>query len=145
MTERKADWFSNDDVADVIAVITSAPSDKSLIEIAQAALRAVDPFKTDAAKDVLAERARQQGSEKFDAPRDDEYIHGELAEAAASYALATGSFPVTGAIDIREDIWPWPSGTFKPRSPRENLVRAGALILAEIERLDRLPPSPERE
>lgn len=32
---------------------------------------------------------------------------------------------------------PWPDEWWKPAGPRRNLVKAGALILAEIERLDR--------
>ncbi|NPW56957.1 hypothetical protein HPR97_34090, partial [Pseudomonas aeruginosa] len=34
-------------------------------------------------------------------------------------------------------FWPWDEEWWKPKSARENLVRAGALVLAEIERLDR--------
>lgn len=41
--------------------------------------------------------------------------------------------------------WPWPSKWWKPKSQRRDLVRAGALILAEIERLDRQQPNTEAE
>jgi hypothetical protein len=34
--------------------------------------------------------------------------------------------------------WPWESTAWKPKGTRADLVRAGALILAEIERLDRV-------
>ena len=34
-------------------------------------------------------------------------------------------------------LWPWAAEWWKPKDCRRNLVRAGALILAEIERLDR--------
>jgi hypothetical protein len=33
--------------------------------------------------------------------------------------------------------WPWPESWWKPTGDRRNLVKAGALILAEIERIDR--------
>lgn len=33
--------------------------------------------------------------------------------------------------------WPWDDVWWKPKDPRTNLVKAGALILAEIERMDR--------
>lgn len=33
--------------------------------------------------------------------------------------------------------WPWGAEWWKPKEPRRDLVRAGALIIAEIERLDR--------
>jgi hypothetical protein len=35
------------------------------------------------------------------------------------------------------EIWPWDRKWWKPKDRRRDLVRAGALILAEIERLDR--------
>jgi hypothetical protein len=38
---------------------------------------------------------------------------------------------------IIASIWPWDRAYWKPRGPRNNLVKAGALILAEIERIDR--------
>jgi hypothetical protein len=34
--------------------------------------------------------------------------------------------------------WPWEDKWWKPKDRRRDLVRAGALIVAEIERLDRL-------
>ena len=33
-------------------------------------------------------------------------------------------------------FWPWRRPRFRPGDQRENLVRAGALILAELQRLD---------
>lgn len=33
--------------------------------------------------------------------------------------------------------WPWDASWWKPNARRRNLVKAGALILAEIERIDR--------
>ena len=42
-----------------------------------------------------------------------------------------------GFISIVRLLWRWEAHWFKPRSPRADLVRAGALIIAEIERLDR--------
>ncbi|MEB3421767.1 hypothetical protein VK682_24660 [Salipiger manganoxidans] len=34
-------------------------------------------------------------------------------------------------------LWPWDRKWWKPTTPRRDLVKAGALIVAEIERLDR--------
>lgn len=34
-------------------------------------------------------------------------------------------------------VWPWDWAWWKPKNPRRDLVRAAALIIAEIERLDR--------
>jgi hypothetical protein len=35
-------------------------------------------------------------------------------------------------------VWPFDGSWLKPKSAREDLVRAGALIAAEIDRLDRV-------
>jgi hypothetical protein len=42
-----------------------------------------------------------------------------------------------------EVFWPWRRPRFQAGERRENLVRAGALILAEIDRLDRISPEAE--
>lgn len=99
--------------------------------------------------DVYHERMRQLSTEGFSRERDDGYVNGQLGFAAASYAYAA-SLPkrfrgrVTGiySIDndpILRDMWPatWSKKWWKPNDRRHDLVKAGALILAEIERLDR--------
>lgn len=85
---------------------------------------------TDAARDVLAERQRQIEELGWLHDHDDEYEQGELAFAASCYAVAN-----SGATVPPE--WPWSPEWWKPRDHRGNLVRAAALLLAEIERLDR--------
>jgi hypothetical protein len=89
---------------------------------------------TAAACDVLAERARQIGAEGWTAAHDDKYASRELSRAAACYALHTE--PVGNVGDYLR-FWPWPADWWKPTNYRRNLVKAGALILAEIERTDR--------
>lgn len=84
---------------------------------------------TQAAADVLAERKRQIEEERWTPEHDDEHADGELAIAAAHYAAFDTGANVYDDLEIQE----W----LKPGSHRENLVKAGALILAEIERLDR--------
>lgn len=86
---------------------------------------------TDAARDVLAERQRQVSVEGWTPDHDDAHDDGSLACAASCYACAAA-----GLADAERD-WPW-NGGFKPADPRRMLVKAGALILAEIERLDRM-------
>lgn len=83
-----------------------------------------------AAIDVLAERRRQVEAEGWTPAHDDLYCAAELPRAAASYIL-------NGANDEAPCIWPFASKWWKPRDARSNYVRAGALIIAEIERLDR--------
>lgn len=85
-----------------------------------------------AANDVLAERNRQVSEEGWTPAHDDAHNRRELAQAAACYAYGEQIDTQTGC-----HLWPWSEHWWKPRSERENLVRAGALILAEIERLDR--------
>jgi len=93
-----------------------------------------------AAVDVLAERRRQIEAEGWTPEHDDQHIDGGMNVAAACYALANR--PRTGGQMVNlHDLWRWTGWApswFKPRDPRSNLIRAGALILAEIERLDRV-------
>lgn len=85
-----------------------------------------------AARDVVRERQRQVAGEGYSLSRDDGYIKGELAEAASVYAS------LAGQPRSMSTSWPWGHATFKPSDDRRrDLVKAGALILAEIERLDR--------
>lgn len=59
----------------------------------------------------------------------------DLPKAAAAYALA--GVPRYAKAGWPELFWPWRRPRFRPGGSRANLVRAGALILAELERLDR--------
>lgn len=108
---------------------------------------------TTAARDVLAERAGQVSREGWGPAHDDAHRLGELALAAACYALdgaerthqvdlfsGIGKRQVrAGWFDIKRLLWPWDWAWFKPKTDRRrNLVIAGALVLAEIERLDRV-------
>ena len=82
-----------------------------------------------AAWSIMAERRRQIDVEGWTPEHDDtEHTAGELANAAAAWAR-------TQQIVM---AWPGNSPTDKRSKPRRGqLVIAGALILAEIERLDR--------
>lgn len=95
-----------------------------------------------AERDVLAERRRQILVEGWDSGHDDEHDGGDLALAGAAYALNAAcqlnphsQHPPAAA----PYFWPdgWDAEYWKPKTARQDLVRAGALILAEIERLDR--------
>ena len=94
--------------------------------------QAVPEGVTDAARDVLAERKRQVEKEGWHPDQDDDYGDGQLSMAAAMYAMQ-GNTPNYGP----PADWPWESNWWKPTTDRRNLVKAGALILADIERLDR--------
>lgn len=86
--------------------------------------------------DVQAERRRQITAEGWTPDHDDLYCAAELPRAAAAYIL-------NGANDEAPAVWPFVAKWWKPRDARSNYVRAGALILAEIERLDRAAPGKE--
>lgn len=86
-------------------------------------------------EDVLMER-RRQILEEGNTPALDDATYGgarrgELAQAAGAYALHSAFPNVVGSL------WPWPLASFKPRSHRENCIRAAALLLAEVEQIDR--------
>lgn len=116
--------FNSKSIAALVAHIDSrqAPSAPGTPEAPQTA----------AARDVLAERQRQMKVEGWTPEHDDCYENFELPLAAASYVLA-GDPPHI----MVPDYWPWPKEWWKPRDDRRNLVRGAALVLAEIERLDR--------
>lgn len=93
---------------------------------------------TQAAADVLAERRRQVEVEGWTPEHDDEHKSGGMAVAAACYAA--WSMPSRPASEAVATLWPWTGWArewFKPKDTRHNLIRAAALLLAEIERLDR--------
>lgn len=81
---------------------------------------------------VLTERARQRRDEGFTDSGDDDYTDQELAYAAACYTIPLG--PVN-----RASFWPrkWNKDWWKPtpKNRLRELAKAGALILAEMERL----------
>ncbi|UGR49347.2 hypothetical protein LSP16_23225 [Pseudomonas aeruginosa] len=88
--------------------------------------------------DVQAERRRQVEAEGWTPEHDDEHSHGQIARAAACYALAGSSAPNDGTAALLVSLaWPWDQQWWKPSTPRRDLVKACALALAEIERLDR--------
>jgi hypothetical protein len=94
---------------------------------------------TDPIAEIAAERRRQIEVEDWTPEHDDEHTHGELAIAAACYSVPLSGRALQGFIRA---YWPWNQSWWKPTTRRRNLIKAGALIVAEIERLDRLEPKP---
>lgn len=94
---------------------------------------------TMAVRDVLAERQRQFSVEGWTPEHDDQQNEEEMAIAAACYAESAAGFYHPGTAP---ETWPWLSSWWKPLTPRRDLVKAAALILAEIERLDRASEVP---
>lgn len=89
--------------------------------------------------DILGERARQISAEGWSQSHDDEHSDGILSRAAACYALRPEErqAAVSLHLTLLHRLWPWTPSDWKPRDRRRDLVRAGALIIAELERLDR--------
>lgn len=84
---------------------------------------------------IAAERIRQIEQEGWAPQYDDRHAGGEMALAAACYALAEKQ-----RGDHPPSPWPWSREWWKP-SPSNRireLAKAGALIVAEIERLARM-------
>jgi hypothetical protein len=95
---------------------------------------------TQAARDVLAERRRQVEAEGWTPEHDAEHSRGEMATAAACYCYVSPLSEHARLKIANEGApyrWPWDASWWKPSNARRDLVKAGALILAEIERLDR--------
>jgi hypothetical protein len=103
-----------------------------------ARIEAVEAENGSAAADVIAERRRQVEVEDWTPDHDDGHKSGELAIAAACYALnATDDTDGPEVRFVGAELWPWADEWWKPTDPRRDLVKAGALLIAEIERLDR--------
>jgi hypothetical protein len=103
---------------------------------------------------IAEERARQIDSEGWSYAHDDQHDQRELARAALAYVaqyvhrawVFTNELGMPGIRDNPEahyrkeeapDSWPWDEKYWKPKSPLHDLVKAGALIAAEIDRLQR--------
>lgn len=93
---------------------------------------------------IRAERHRQLSECGWSTQHDDTHTMGELALAAACYAWAGTSHVIGhGSPPLAPAFWPFGGHAWKPApDPRRNLVRAGALIVAEMERMDREKSKP---
>lgn len=99
--------------------------------------------------EIVSERQRQITKEGWAPRHDDEHTDGSLAAAAACYAYTSsldlnlrahhGKVDPVDAANTVKFMWPvgWDWWWWKPSTRRRNLIKAAALIVAEIERLDR--------
>lgn len=94
---------------------------------------------------IMQERERQITVEGWTPEHDDTHILGELGSAAACYAV-----PSRHRVFAANVFWPWGAEWWKPTGAhddltdrRRDLVKAGALIAAEIDRIDRLITPPK--
>ncbi len=90
---------------------------------------------------IAAERKRQIEVEGWTSEDDDQNIQYELSTAGSCYAVwarfGSRCYP-TGDPPPHHWPWQWSKQQWKPSpDPIRNLVKAGALIAAEIDRLQR--------
>lgn len=85
--------------------------------------------------EIAGERKRQIEFYHNTPAGDDGHDTGALALAASCYALA--GTHADDSIAGPPSVWPFDSTWWKPKDARRNLIKAAALIVAEIERLDR--------
>lgn len=86
----------------------------------------------DGATLIAAERRRQVEQEGWTPEHDDAHTDESLRRAALCYAR----LELGGGWDVPDD-WPWEPEAWKPRDNVTCLVKAGALLAAEIDRLQR--------
>lgn len=103
---------------------------------------------------IAEERARQIAQEGYDATHDRDHRFQDLAAAGACYAQHVvgraylWEWPLCkdfGVPSIEEGMrmyreepvpaeWPWEDEAWKPKDPARDLLRAGALIAASLDR-----------
>jgi hypothetical protein len=82
------------------------------------------------------ERNRQISDENCSEEHDDGHTDGSIAMAAACYAIP----PRMRVMEFTQpELWPWDVEDWKPlpSNRMRELIKAGALIVAELERIDR--------
>lgn len=94
---------------------------------------------------ITKERQRQIDKLGYTGLHDDEHKNGELVFAALCYAYSAIQNDKVDQfipdIDIMlasdpeypAESWPWAAKWWKPKTPIKDLIRAGALIAAEID------------
>ncbi len=92
---------------------------------------------------IAAERKRQREEIGYTEESDDKHVRGELRSAAECYFNAAlnekgTDDPHSHPIDKVPSTWPWSPGSWRPFSGKVRmLTKAGALYVAELERLER--------
>jgi hypothetical protein len=88
---------------------------------------------------IAAERKRQLEQEGYSYEWDDEKKGESLARAAACYAMPR-SFRILNSKSKVPLEWPWFVEDWKPtpEDREKELIKAGALIAAELDRLRRI-------
>lgn len=89
--------------------------------------------------DDIRDERESQIRKGFDAAHDFEHFHGQLSEAAAVYAdVAAAQLCFNEVGSEYQHRWPFDDGFRVYDNPRTQLIKAAALLVAEIERYDLL-------
>jgi hypothetical protein len=109
----------------------------ALVQAVQQHKETLSPVLTD----IIAERQRQQTIESWTPGHDEAHGNGELGKAALSYLQLAALWcnpELTFYVGVMPPSeWLWANEWWKLTNPRRDLVKAAALIAAEIERIDR--------
>lgn len=88
---------------------------------------------------IREEQERQIMEEGWTKEHDDSHSPGALALAGSCYAEAAAMrlAPIAFRPDVEEipENWPWEPQWWKPKNTLRDLVRAGALIAAELDKM----------
>lgn len=97
--------------------------------------------------EIARERERQISVKGWTSEHDDAHTKGEIADAAAAYAVRAGGRDAVfaglgrapllaqvncGWVHLSSLLWPWSREWWKPSDPRRDLIKAAALIVAEL-------------
>lgn len=114
---------------------------ETLAKLNREAIADAIPTLSEGVKVIAAERKRQIDIERFTPIMDDHQTSSQLANAAACYAMPSIVRHLrVGDSSLFEHLWPFDMVWWKPSPARRirELAKAGALIAAEIERLQRI-------
>jgi hypothetical protein len=109
----------------------------------------IEEPKVSALELIKQERQRQINKHGYTLEHDDRHTQGELSNAAICYLISDptrGYYALHDGMDNFLDyFWPWSDNEYNPAGFKptpddriRELIKAGALIVAEIERLQRL-------
>lgn len=121
-------------VGKVGAVIDITDSDRYTLDTLPNQAFSEDSLRRARGADLIREeRRRQIEVEGYDTMHDRHNTPQVLCRAAVGYALHED--PSKLVADAAANLWPWTKDFWKPKDQLRNLVRAGALIAAAIDRL----------
>jgi hypothetical protein len=130
-----------------VVSVEAAEAFAKMLDVIYASPASVPESEDGPIAEIAAERARQKSVEGWTEAHDDDHAEGELARAAACYAMVPPQAVARGEGEGLKRLafdpptgWPWDADFWHPcpNNRRRELIKAGALIVAEIERLDRI-------